>query len=343
MQPSDIVRTETIKQFQQELLLDGQYIPNIKLEVQNLAHRAAITASSEFKLGNISFNGEWQKLEYSTAQLIPLSPSDDLNITLQFDADEVTSLKIELRVSNNPRNFTPETVLESHDLTVNAGFNEITVNFDKTVLQEQYAFVCIQKNDAVAVRTSKMFLTGTMMVMNRFNKAVATSGVQSPPDGIGVDTFEFWCPSRRPAPQNIGMNIYPAIEAYRCENIINGTFRPTTKSNAWVADLNDKNPSLQIKWDGKVEINEIKLFFDSDFDHPLESTLRVHPERVVPHTVRDYYLVDDAENILYKKQGNYQTIDHIRFDKAVNTSSITIYVAHPSGTVPASLFEVQIF
>lgn len=343
LQPSDLVKPEAIKSFQQELLLEGQYIPNINLEIQNLAHQATITSSSEFKLGNLYFNGEWQKLEYSTAQLIPVNPADILNVTLQFQANEDTVIKIQLRVSDKPQNYTPENILESQDIIVKAGFNEVTVNFNETVSQEQYAFICIERNELVAVKTSKMFLTGTMMVMNRFNKAVATSGVQSPPDGIGIDTFEFWCPSRRPAPQNLGMNIYPALEPYKSENIINGALRPTTKANAWVADLNDTKPYLQIKWQEKIEIKEMKLFFDSDFDHPLESTLRVHPERIVPHTVRDYYLVDGTKNVIYKRKGNYQTINHIIFDKSINTDSITIHLAHPSENVPAALFEVQVF
>lgn len=181
------------------------------------------------------------------------------------------------------------------------------------------------------------------MLLNRYDKSVATSGVQSPPDGIGVDSFEFWLPSRRPAHQNLALQITPALKPFKVSNLNNGTFRPTNRVNAWVADISDKNPSVTLTWKEPVEISRIVLFFDSDFDHPLESTLRVHSERVVPHTVNDYKIMDESGNLLYEKIGNYQTINQIDFSSKIISSSITLYLKHPSSNVPAALFEVQVY
>jgi len=71
-------------------------------------------------------------------------------------------------------------------------------------------------------------------------------GKQEPPQDSGIDTFEFWCPERRPGGQNIAMNINPAITDFGVSNILNGFIRPTIKPNAWIAAQEDQNPSLNI-------------------------------------------------------------------------------------------------
>ncbi len=182
-----------------------------------------------------------------------------------------------------------------------------------------------------------------MMLMNRYDKSVATSGIQLPPDGIGIDSFEFWLPSRRPAFQNIALSISPALEPFKVSNVTNGTCRPTNRANAWVADIDDKSPTITLTWEKQIEISRIVLFFDSDFDHPLESTLRVHPERVVPHTVKNYKIMDADGKPIYEKTGNYQTINEVNFTNILKTSMITLCLEHPSSSVPAALFEIQVF
>ena len=131
------------------------------------------------------------------------------------------------RTSKKLLNYTPEIVQDTQVVQLEKGSNTITVEFGYVPQQDQYVFICILKNELVSVKTSNMFLTGTMMVMNRYNKAVATSGVQSPPDDIGIDEFEFWVPSRRPANQNIALILNPAIEPYGVSNLTNGFYRPT--------------------------------------------------------------------------------------------------------------------
>ncbi|MEK7224770.1 MAG: FAD-binding dehydrogenase, partial [Bacteroidota bacterium] len=153
----------------------------------------------------------------------------------------------------------------------------------------------------------------------------------------------FWLPSRRPAHQNLAMKISPGLEPFKVSTLINGFCRPTSKANAWVADLNDKDPSVKLAWTEPKQIKRIVLFFDSDFDHPLESTLRVHPERVVPHTVNDYRIMDADGNLIYEKSGNYQTINEICLENTLITSAVIIHLKHPSSDVPAALFEVQVF
>jgi hypothetical protein len=141
----------------------------------------------------------------------------------------------------------------------------------------------------------------------------------------------------------MALTIFPALEPYNVSNLNNGICRPTNRSNAWVADINDQAPSVTLAWKEPIEISRIVLFFDSDFDHPLESTLRVHPERVVPHTVKNYKIMDADGQIVYERAGNYQTINEVLFNEKLKTSAITVHLQHPSSDVPAALFEVQVY
>ena len=341
--PSKLANSEKVQELRQELMQNGHFIPCLAPEKTNLAHQAVLSASSEYKLKEFKADGSWQKLEYSTAQLLPVTAKDQLKISFNVDAVKNTSLSLQLRVSAKAINYTPELILETHELSVDEGNSTLTVQFNHIISEEHYVFVCILKNELVSVQTSKMFLSGTMMLMNRYDKSVATSGVQLPPDGIGIDSFEFWLPSRRPAHQNLAFKLANAIEPFNVSNLINGLCRPTNAANVWVADLNDVHPSVTLTWDEPIEIKRIVLFFDSDFDHPLESTLRVHPERVVPHTVRNYRIMDADNKVIFEKSGNYQAVNEIILDHAINTSSIRIFPEHPSINVPAAIFEVQVF
>ncbi len=341
--PSKLANSQKVEELRQELMQKGHYIPGMIPQRSNLAHEAGLSASSEYKLTELTADGSWQKLEYSAAQLLPVSSGDQLKISFEVDAAQNTNLSLQLRVSAKPINYTPEIILESREISVNKGKSTLSVDFDHIISEDQYVFVCILKNELVSVQTSKMFLSGTMMLMNRYNKAVATSGVQLPPDGIGIDSFEFWLPSRRPAEQNLAFKLSAALNPYKVTNLINGFCRPTNTANVWIADLNDANPSVTLSWNRPVEIKRIVLFFDSDFDHPLESTLRVHPERIVPHTVRNYRIQDAEGNLIFKKIGNYQTINEISLENVLITDQIRIFIEHPSDQVPAALFEVQIF
>jgi hypothetical protein len=52
----------------------------------------------------------------------------------------------------------------------------------------------------------------------------------------------------------------------------------------------------------------------------------------------------DAEGkLIFEKAGNYQTVNEVILDKLISTSSIKIFPEHPSSSVPAAIFEVQVF
>jgi hypothetical protein len=226
---------------------------------------------------------------------------------------------------------------------IHPGRNCIQLNFTGTITETGYAFVTFFKNPAIELIFSQKRVTGILSVFNLVNEAVSNYGKQIVTEDIGVEEFEFWCPKRRPGGHNIAIKLDKPLLAFSSGNVINGIDRPTTQPNAWVADWTDPNPTLTLSWDEQQQIKTIDLFFDADYDHPVESVLMAHPETVMPFCIRNYYIEDDSGNIIYRKKGNYQTVNKIRFDEPLVTSRLTLHVEHPSAEVPAAVFAVRCY
>jgi len=82
------------------------------------------------------------------------------------------------------------------------------------------------------------------------------------------------------------------------------------------------------------------LFFDPDYDHPMESVLMGHPEDRVPFVVRNYKIEDGQGRILHQAKGNYLGRNEIYLAEPVVTDKIVITMEHPIDNCPAALFEV---
>jgi len=341
--PREILAEGFIKDLQDELLRSGQHIPGFELEdVEDLVQTADLSVSSEYKLDSLS-SDFLKPLDLSSAQMIPLREGQVPTIIFKAESGANTILDVELRISGKTGNYTPDVTLEKKSISINSGENNIELGFSSKITEEAYAFIIFHKNPEIKLFVSEQRITGVLSVFNLVNKAVSNYGKQTPPEDIGVDEFEFWCPQRRPEGHNIAVSIEPGITAFGKENIKTGIFRPTTKPNAWVAAFEDKAPQLKIKWEESKEISKIDLFFDTDYDHPMESVLMGHPEDVMPFCVRNYKIKDGKGEIIFEKIDNYQTINNIEFKKPLNTKELIIILEHPSDKIPASLFSIRCY
>ncbi len=341
LNPAQILENGTLEKLQNELNLIGQGIPGIPIKKEsNLICEGSIKASTSLKLSEIPFNGEWTNLTIAAAQMLPLKAAQKYKIKILAKAEESTTLDIELRKSSKTKNYTPDVTIDSVAVNLAAGEQWVEFVFEGTTDEDQYAFVTFLSNDKVSLMNSRNRYTGILSVFNGENKAVSNNGKQTPPDNIGVESFEFWIPFRRPAGQNIAMHISPALEVFETENLCNGIVRPGTTTNAWAAELEDEKPKLTIEWEEEKDLSEIKLFFDPDYDHPLESTLMGHPEDVIPFCIRNYTIKNLDGIVLCEKQDNYQTINQFKFENGLKSKGLVIEVEHPSENVPASIFEI---
>ena len=338
--PRDLTQPLYVQMLQKELNKRGQSIPGVPLaDEDNLTNRATLWASSELTLTYLPYDGPWIPLDFSGAQMLPLKKDTPYRYKLKVKAAKATTLRAELRISSKKQNHTPDITLDRQDIALEEGEQQITLQFSSVLPDDQYAFICLMQNKEVQVKGSKIRVTGLLTVYNKTNKAVSNFGKQEPREGLGIETFEFWCPHRRPDGHNFGMKVSPGIDAFGVENLKNGFTRPNFHPNAWVAYW-EENPAVTLEWPQPETIREVVLMFDTDFDHPMESALMGHQEDVMPFCVQHYTIIDGQGNIVHAQTDNHQTINRIKLSQPLSTDKLTIHLKKPEIHVPAALFAV---
>jgi hypothetical protein len=341
--PIDLLQEEHLVTVQDRLNLCGQSIPFKPINLKrNLVCDAKIDVSSTLILDELPFDDNWIDLNFSAAQMLPMKKHIKYCFEIEVEALKLTTFEAELRYSVKPDNHTPEVTAEHIHIQLVPGKQKVTFSFNESLLEDQYGFVTFLKNENIRLKASDNRYTGIISVFNKFNKAVNNHGKQIPPEGSGFDSFEFWCPERRPWGKNISMKIQPGIDAFNVQNLFNGSTRPACLPNAWVASLSDNHPRIKINWPKPITVNSIYLYFDTDFDHPMESVQMGHPESVMPFCIRNYRITTNNGKILVEKTNNYQTINRIRLKKPEILTGLSIELEHPSAHVPAAIFYVSI-
>ena len=345
LKPRELLAEPRMAELQRDLLRHGQFIPGFGLgDPDDLAQGATLTASSELGLAELRTDGTKLPLAQPWAMMLPVQPGPMPRIGLTMDATGETELRAELRVSSRHDNHTPDVTLATLNIPLTMGADQsVNLHFDAAIDQPRYAFVCLMQNEAVSVALSDQRVTGVLAVCHNGNKAVAKSSTQTPPPGIGIDSFELWTPQRRPGGKNFAVTLDPPLTMFGTENLTNGFARPTNQPNAWVASFADASPTLHLAWPTPQRIARIELAFDTDFDHPMESVLMGHPERVMPFCVQRFEIRDDAGRVLYRSGDNHQSRCAIHLQTPVVTEQLTITLCAPSAQVPAALFEIRCY
>ncbi|PWU08683.1 MAG: FAD-binding dehydrogenase [Verrucomicrobia bacterium] len=289
LSPRELGLAPHIHRLQNELLKTGQHIPGLRLkDTSDLARKATISASSHLKLSELPPNGEALRLRDSWAMLLPIQAGPVPSLEVILDVAGPTVLCAELRASTAPGNYTPDQTLAAAQIELPAGKGlNITLPFDVQIESPSYLFVCLMANENVSVWLSEQRITGVLSLSHRAHQAVTKSARQEPPPGNGIPSFEFWIPQRRPQGKNFALRIEPPIDVFGPESLVNGFARPGHQPNAWVADVDDAHPTVTLAWPTIQTIGRLELVFDTDYDHPMESVLMGHPERVMPFCVRD--------------------------------------------------------
>ena len=342
--PNELNHGGHLKKLQQSLTRAGQYIPGVNIaDTNDLVQQATLHASSELVLQSIPASGDLFTLNVSSAQLIPFKKGDKVELVIHAWATEATSFCVELRTSSKNGNHTPDVILQSKNFQLLKGKNCLSVNFDSIIPATGYAFIVFLKNELVQLPVTSKRVSGILSVFNITNKAVSNTGRQQSTEDIGVESFEFWIPRRRPAGHNFAMDIKTPGPVFNVGNLINGIARPTNQPNAWVADWNDRTPTITISWEAVQNISIIELSFDTDFDHPMESVLMLHPENIMPFCVRTYTIKDEKGAVVFEKKDNHQTRNIIHLKNEINTRSLTVELEQSSPDIPVSLFEIRCY
>ncbi|MDR6736220.1 FAD-dependent oxidoreductase [Sphingobacterium sp. 2149] len=344
LSPQQLTLDNNMHQLQQRLMAEGQHIPSLALrEEHDLALQAQISTSSELPFTGFGDVSLWKPLTLPSAQLLPMKKGKLPVFQLALQVLQDTVLETSIRISEKAGNFTPDITLATRTIPLTKGTTSIDIDFDTPLASDGYVFLTFQSNPNIQLGYTNQRVTGVMSVFNSFNKAVSNNGKQIPITGVGVDEFEFWCPQRRPDGQNIAVSFKQQIDTFASNQLKNGVNRPVTTTNAWVAHPEDKTPTVVLDWDNPQEIARIDLWFDTDFDHAMESVLMSHPENIMPFCVRAYNIKDSSGKIIYSTSDNFRTLNRITFPEPIRTKRLSIQMLHPSDHVPASLFDIRCF
>lgn len=342
--PAELLSKNRMEQLQQELCRDGQSIPHVPIkQLGNLAVNAKIQASSTMKLKGFSFCGEWQKLDFSRAMLLPLEKGKLYEFGLDVWGDCDTTIVVDLMISEKPYNYTPDVLVERVSCSVVCGIQKINVCFSKTIPHQQYAFLILRLNPHVQIGLSDQRMTGILSVANKFNKAVNNLGKQLPPEGSGFESFEFFTPERRPQGKLFSLNINPALSQFTVANLLNGYVRPYLQSNAWVAEWSVDIACLSLTWELKQELNGLRLYFDTDADHPMETIQWGHPEDRIPYCIQDFEILDENDHSITNMSGNFRSIQDIEFENTINTCVLKIKFVRKNQNIPLALFGLEVY
>jgi hypothetical protein len=333
--PAQVSHGAELQLVQRRLLRRGQHIPGIALvDPENLAAGAAVSASSTLRLDQLPDDGTTIPLDADRAQMLPLRAGPAPRFSLSVNATADTVLRAELRLSSKPQNQTPDVTLATREIRVAAGNNHsIQLDFDAAIPADQFGFVCLMSNPAIAIHQSDRRLSGVLSLRHRYNQQ----------EDRGVEPLEFWPPDRRPGGKNWAIQCDPPLATFEPQSILNGVDRPTNQPNVWVADLADPAPELVLTWTQPQRIARIALSFDVDFDHPMESVLMGHPESIMPFCVRNYRLLDDAGRVLAEVRDNHQALNTLHLAEPVVTRTLRLVVEHPMPQVPAAVAAVRCY
>ena len=324
LKPADLIGRERIGQLQSALLRTGHVLPGERFGRGMLPPNARISASSEFALERLRPDGTRFRLDCSAAELIPVDgPVPAVGLTVQ--ADKATRLTVELRSSSRRGNYTPDTTDKRLVFDLREGENRLTVDFGMRYEAPQYVFICFMANPDVSIPMSSEIVSGLTSVFNTVNPAVSNFGRQTPPEDIGVDAFEFWCPKRRPEGKNIALEFSAPLTCFGAENLLNGYFRPYIQPNGWIPAPDDRTPSVRIDLGEERTVRQIRLFFDTDFDHALENVQMEHFDSVMPQCIRNYRITDGDGNLLFRTEGNHQSCNTIALDAPHTLRSIRFW------------------
>ncbi|EDM26401.1 fumarate reductase/succinate dehydrogenase flavoprotein-like protein [Lentisphaera araneosa HTCC2155] len=337
LNPRDLLLEDKMSTLQTRLLRTGHFIPHHQIsDCENLALKAELQVSSTRELDTLLPGSKKADLNAARALLFPAPQGELAEMSFVVNADNDCELEFQLRTSQVFGNFTPDTKLKSKCILITAGQNQqVTVQFDHQFDQAQYAFCCVMPCEGVSLALSDELISGLMTVSHIADPKVAKNAVQYAPEESGFDSFEFWIPERRPGGQLPAVSFNPPLQVYSKDQLISPYRRPFIESNTWVADKNDPEAKLILKWNKKQSISRITLSFDSDFDHAMESVQFGHFDRAMPFCIKSYRLLDFSGNILKEDANNHHDHILITLEKSIETDGLILELLESHGAAVA--------
>lgn len=322
----DQIYNNHIEELQQLLLKDDVYIISKRNEdLSDKARKSKITASSQRDCKNRRIT----KLEYIDQDMCLVLPYqgniDDVSLFLGSKIN--SNLTIEFYTCQKPENYFMKKYLGSYNLSIKKETSKwYNIPLPKNISDSgKKIFILLKKNENIVTGTSPVNLTGVM--------------------SFKVKNYNNKYPNLKLLDNTISFAIEEKLNYYSPENIIDGFNRPWGLPHVWASKpLGTESEYLKLDFKQQQEINEIRIYFNSDLKQRFIN-LKPVKERIIPQIVKDYdikYLENGEFKNLINIQENYQRF-RIHIFKAVKTSALKFLFHNTNGSSNIEVFQIRVY
>jgi hypothetical protein len=356
--PRDIY-TSHLKELQQELLREDQYIVGVRnLDENDLALQATVHTTSTAKLqltvqNHVDVDVIVQSIpdEYRSrnrrkyegySDCVTLHRAIGLSIpivnSLQFlkvlvRASEDTVLSFMVYKPKVRESYGPDDLLLEHSIPVPATEDfhwiELPIHIQ---LENYYVWVELKMNPNIDVAISGKPLPSTMMF---------TSNTNHNSNVVSLVTLEMVEKTWQRSPMCLCFTTVPEQQVFEGQHVVNGYNRPYGKPNMWLSETDPSKQELTLKWDKKHEINHIQITFAVDLTKRL--TLESFDEvlDLVAQHYSVYAKIESEYRLVADIRDNYEKVNRLEFDTAV-TDEIR-FVFHKAPTDQVGVYEIRAY
>lgn len=330
---------------QQRLVRQGFHLPQTTVaDPDDLAASARASASSHLAIDHFEATDRWCELDRAIAQMIPMSPGPLPNVSGRVRAEVPQRLEMTWAVASLPESHTPDVELSRQSMEIPAGESEFSAAFPGTVNKNGYLYFTIASAKGVSIQLSDQRVTGVLALKSFGEQRDGDShGQYIPAEEAGCEAFSKWYPERRPGGQNMAIRLSRPVAGFAPSEVLNPHTRPVDRPNAWVADIGDPAPWIRLDWDEPQTIEAVRVFLDCDWDHPVETVIKQHCDRVMPALLEAFMLSDGQGTVLAKVSGNRAPYCDLIFDRPHRIRSLKMEVKPFSRDWPAAVFCIRAY
>jgi hypothetical protein len=317
-----------MKELQQQLLKDDQYVPGVRnRDPEDLARTAQLSASSTRTAGSEPRfdNARWLPLNIERGEFFKWNAGKQLDfVRLFLDAKQGGNITLHLReaAAGGDLSATRDIATITHSVPAGTeGWVKIPVN---TVIASPFAWIVLDASPAVQWRSGTGTRSGSFRVYRGGGRWVNAEG------------------------SNMFLTVSPDSEQdgmWAVENIVNGIARPTLdgKTNTWESDPDQALPQqIELKLKEPSEVGMIQCAFDTDLTCSMpDQRWNCYPE----YCVRDYTLevsVNGVWTCVARVRGNFQRFRRHRFPP-ITAEKIRLTVEATRGAKTARVLELRAY
>lgn len=339
------IYTDYLQEFQQLLLKNDASLIGVKsLDSRDLVSKGKITSSQSLKKINTYTNSfKEYELINDVAISFPVKPYFT-GLKLLYSSHQETELTVELWETGKPQNYIPHKLIKTKTIILKVGtlnWQDIPINWHPA--NAQTAFIIIKANDKVSLFLGAGKFPG---VLSYENKAIEEMNHPELHQFTRESPILYWT-TQGVHNSNFIFEVKDETEAYLPENVNNGYVRPYGLPNLWSTRFMNQPEWLQIDFEEKKCINQIRITLDDDVN---EDLINLHhhytPHAAMPELVKEFkiYFLENGEWIeAASKSDNRKRHLVFDFETPLLTDAFKVEFLNTNGSPFISVYEIRAY